>query len=240
MVPFRFAGWSVELCKWGLTVGLCKDSAGQSFRRCPGLSTGTQQAQDAVLLAQIPTTAVVNIKEAEAQVKVQYDGAPQFKPINTTQLSYATNTQDKVIKVGDIYYLCFQAVWFMSTTPTGPWKVASSVPKEIYTIPPSSPVYNVTYVTQTQTSPTTVECDHTAGYLGMFLIGTAVGLTIAYGTGYYYPPYLLLPPAVWVSHLSALPGHLRSGRFLQSLLRHLRCCARRLWSVRRCDRSCVV
>jgi hypothetical protein len=155
---------------------------------------GTQEAQDAVLLAQIPTTAVVNIKEAEAQVKVQYDGEPQFKPIETTTLSYATNTQDKIIKVGDIYYLCFQAVWFMSTTPNGPWTVASSVPKEIYTIPPSSPVYNVTYVTQTQTSPTTVESDHTAGYLGMFLIGTAVGLTIAYGTGYYYPPYYYYPP----------------------------------------------
>jgi hypothetical protein len=102
---------------------------------------GTQEAQDAVLLAQIPTTAVVNIKEAEAQVKVQYDGAPQFKPIETTQLSYATNTQDKVIKVGDMYYLCFQAVWFMSTAPTGPWKVASSVPKEIYHPPYGYPIY---------------------------------------------------------------------------------------------------
>jgi hypothetical protein len=155
---------------------------------------GTQEASDAVLLAQIPTTAIVNIKEAEAQVKVQYDGSPQFKPIESTSLSYATNTQDKIIKVGDIYYLCFQAVWFMSTTPTGPWKVASSVPKEIYTIPPTSPVYNVTYVTQVQTSPTTVESDHTAGYLGMFFLGAAVGLTIAYGTGYYYPPYYYYPP----------------------------------------------
>src|ERR1700735_684086 len=155
---------------------------------------GTEEAQDAVLLAQIPTSAVVNIKEAEAQVKVHYDGEPQFKPIDTTTLSYATNTQDKVIKVGDMYYLCFQAVWFMSTAPDGPWKVASSVPKEIYTIPPSSPVYNVTYVTQVQTSPTTVECDHTAGYLGMFLVGAAVVLTIAYGTGYYYPPYYYHPP----------------------------------------------
>jgi hypothetical protein len=155
---------------------------------------GTQEAQDAVLLAQIPTSAIVNIKEAEAQVKVQYDGQPQFKPIETTQLSYATNTQDKVIKVGDMYYLCFQAVWFMSTTPTGPWKVASSIPKEIYTIPANSPVYNVTYVTQTQTSPETVESNHTAGYLGMFLVGTAVGMTIAYGTGYYYPPYFYYPP----------------------------------------------
>jgi hypothetical protein len=155
---------------------------------------GTQEAQDAVLLAQIPTSAIVNIPEAEAKVKVQYDGDPQFKPIETTSLSYATNTQDKIIKVGDLYYLCFQAVWFMSTTPNGPWKVASSVPKDIYTIPPSSPVYNVTYVTQTQTSPTTVECDQTAGYLGMFLVGTMVGLTIAYGTGYYYRPYYYYPP----------------------------------------------
>ena len=150
---------------------------------------GTHEAEDAVLLAQVPTTAIVNIKEAEAKVKVQYDGEPQFKPIETTTLSYATNTQDKVIKYGDIYYLCFQAVWFMSTTPNGPWKVADSIPKEIYTIPSSSPVYNVTYVTQTKTSENTVECDHTAGYLGMFLVGTAVGLTISYGSGYYYPPY---------------------------------------------------
>jgi hypothetical protein len=155
---------------------------------------GTEEAQDAVLLAQIPTTAIVNIKEAEAQVKVHYDGEPQFKPIDTTTLSYATNTQEKVIQVGDMYYLCFQAVWFMSAAPTGPWKVASSVPKEIYTIPPSSPVYNITYVTQTQTSPETVESDSTAGYLGMFLVGAAVGLTIAYGTGYYYPPYFYYPP----------------------------------------------
>jgi hypothetical protein len=36
----------------------------------------------------------------------------------------------------------------MSTKPDGPWKTADSVPKEIYTIPSSSPVYNVTYVTQ--------------------------------------------------------------------------------------------
>src|ERR1700721_942704 len=67
---------------------------------------GTDEAQDAVLLAQVPTTAFVNIKEAEAQVKIHYDGDPQFKPIETTQLSYATNTQEKVIQVGDVYYLC--------------------------------------------------------------------------------------------------------------------------------------
>ena len=155
---------------------------------------GTQEARDAVMLAQIPTTAVVNRAEAEAKVKVTYDGSPQFKPIEQTSLEYAANTPDKIIKYGDLYYLCFQAVWFVSTKPDGPWKTADSVPKEIYTIPPSSPVHNVTYVTTSNPTPTTVECDHTAGYLGMFLVGTAVGLTIAYGTGYYYPPYYYWGP----------------------------------------------
>jgi hypothetical protein len=155
---------------------------------------GTEEANDAVLLAQVPTTVVVDPAQAEAQVKVSYDGAPQFKPIESTSLSYASNTEDKVIKVGDLYYLCFQGVWFTSTAPQGPWKTAPSVPAAIYTIPPSSPVYNVTYVTQTTTSSGEIEASSTAGYLGMFIVGVAVGATVSYGTGYYYPPYFYYGP----------------------------------------------
>jgi hypothetical protein len=155
---------------------------------------GTDEANDAVLMAQVPTTVIVDRAQAEAQVKVSYDGDPQFKPIESTDLSYASNTQDKIIKVGDLYYLCFQGVWFMSTSPEGPWKTADSVPKEIYTIPPSSPVYNVTYVTQTTTSTGETEASSTAGYLGMFIIGMAVGATVCYGSGYYYPPYYYYGP----------------------------------------------
>jgi hypothetical protein len=155
---------------------------------------GTEEANDAVLLAQVPATVVVDPAQAEAQVKVSYDGAPQFKPIESTNLTYASNTEDKVIKVGDLYYLCFQGVWFMSTTAQGPWKTAASVPQEIYSIPPSSPVYNVTYVTQTTTSSGEIEASSTAGYLGMFIIGVAVGATVSYGTGYYYPPYFYYGP----------------------------------------------
>jgi hypothetical protein len=155
---------------------------------------GTDEAKDAVLLAQVPTTVIVDRAKAEAQVKVSYDGEPQFKPIESTSLSYASNTQDKIIRVGDLYYLCFQAVWFMSTSPQGPWKTADSVPKEIYTIPASSPVYNVTYVTQTTTSSGECESSSTAGYLGVFIVGMAIGATIAYGSGYYYPPYFYHGP----------------------------------------------
>ncbi len=154
---------------------------------------GTEQAKDAVLLAQIPTTVTVNPATAATQAKVSYSGAPEFKPIEGTSLSYATNTSDKVIKVGDVYYLCLQGVWFMSTTPQGPWQTATSVPQEIYTIPPSSPVYNVTYVTQTTTDDGNVQASYTAGYMGTFIVGGTVGAIIAGGTGYYYPPYMYYP-----------------------------------------------
>lgn len=154
---------------------------------------GTSQAKDAVLIAQIPTTMLLNPTTAAAQAKVSYTGAPQFVAIEGTTLQYATNTPDKVIQVGDVYYLCLQGVWFMSTTPLGPWTTASSVPQVIYTIPSSSPVYNVTYVTQVTTSSGYVQSSYTAGYLGAFVMGAAVGAIVTSGTGYYYPPYIGYP-----------------------------------------------
>jgi hypothetical protein len=154
---------------------------------------GTDDAKDAVLMAQVPTTATVDPVKAASQAKVTYTGNPEFKPIEGTSLEYATNTTDKVIKVGDVYYLCLQGVWFLSPSATGPWTTANSVPKEIYTIPASSPVYNVTYVTQTTTSEGTVQSSYTAGYLGTFIAGAAVGAILASGTGYYYPPYYGYP-----------------------------------------------
>jgi len=155
---------------------------------------GTEEAKDAVLIAQIPTVMEIDPKTAAAQAKVSYSGEPQFAPIQGTSLYYATNTADKVIKVGDVYYLCLQGVWFMSPNAQGPWTTASSVPQVIYTIPPSSPVYNVTYVTQTTTSSGTVQSSYTAGYMGAFVVGVAVGAVICNGTGYYYPPYIYHPP----------------------------------------------
>src|SRR5437667_1879513 len=153
---------------------------------------GTEEAKDAVLMAQVPTTAVVDPKAAE-QAKVSYSGDPEFKSIEGTSLQYATNTADKVIKVGDVFYLCLQGVWFMSPNPSGPWTTATSVPKEIYTIPPSSPVYNVTYVTQSTTPEGSIQSSYTAGYLGTFIAGAAVGAILTSGTGYYYPPYYGYP-----------------------------------------------
>jgi hypothetical protein len=150
---------------------------------------GTEEAKDAVLLAQVPTTMTVKSKEAAAKVKVEYAGDPKFEPIKGTSMEYAANTSDKVIKVSDVYYLCLQGVWFMSPNPTGPWTTCTSVPQEIYTIPSSSPVYNVTYVTQTANPDGTVTANYTAGYLGTFILGAAAGAILADGSGYWWPPY---------------------------------------------------
>src|SRR6516164_6500689 len=150
---------------------------------------GTEEAKDAVLLAQVPTTMTVNAKTAASKVKVAYAGDPKFEPIKGTSMQYATNTADKVIKVGDVYYLCLQGVWFMSPNPTGPWTTCTSVRQEIYTIPSSSPVYNVTYVTQTANPDGTVTSNYAAGYLGTFILGAATGAILADGSGYWWPSY---------------------------------------------------
>src|SRR5438477_1105010 len=149
----------------------------------------SDEAQDEVLSAQVPTTITVKPAEAQAKVKVEYGGDPKFEPIKGTSMAYATNTQDKVIKVGDVYYLCLQGVWLMSANAQGPWTTATSVPQEIYTIPPSSRVYNVTYVTQTANPDNTVTTSYTAGYLGTFILGAAAGAILADGSGYWGQPY---------------------------------------------------
>ncbi|MGH7156176.1 MAG: hypothetical protein ACREF3_19790 [Acetobacteraceae bacterium] len=146
---------------------------------------GTAQAQDAALRAQIPQTAT--LKKGSAKLAVSYAGAPQFTPIPGTGIEYATNTVDQVLKAGDRYYACYQGAWFVAASPNGPWVLADSVPKAVYAIPPSSPMYNVTYVQVYGSTPQTVTYGYTSGYMMGFL---TAGLLV-YGTGYYYPPVVV-------------------------------------------------
>jgi hypothetical protein len=146
---------------------------------------GTTQAADAVTLAQVPQTARVSRKEVEPP-EVAYAGEPKFEPIEKTNLQHAVNTDKSIIKVGDMYYMCFEGVWFMGTSPQGPWSVCDSVPGEIYTIPVSSPAHNVTYVTVEEKNDDWVTFVAVAGYTGMMI---AWG-SCMYGSGWYYPPYV--------------------------------------------------
>jgi hypothetical protein len=63
--------------------------------------------------------------------------------------------------------------------------VADSIPKEIETIPPDSPVYNVKYVHIYDSTPDTVYTGYTPGYQGSYVYGD----TVVYGTGYAYPAW---------------------------------------------------
>ena len=150
----------------------------------------TSESAQARLKASIPHTARVEFGSVSAEVA--YAGEPEFEAIDGTNLTYAVNTNDQIIRVGDKYYVLQDGIWFVGNGPNGPFVVAKAVPEEIYTIPPSSPVYNVTYVRVYETEPDAVWYGYTMGYLSGYL---AWG-TYVYGTGWYYRPWLrpaLLP-----------------------------------------------
>lgn len=151
---------------------------------------GTAQASEAAISSSIPQTSAIS---KNTTTKVSFDGEPKFEPISGTPLSYAVNTPTPVIRVSENeFYAVDNAVWFMSSSPSGPWKIATKVPEVIYTIPPSSPVYYVTNVFVYNSTPDVVYVGYTPGYFGTVLSPDGV---VVFGTGYAYPPYI--GPTVW-------------------------------------------
>jgi len=143
----------------------------------------TNESREAVADAYLPQTATVNRKTAK--LTVAYDGDPKFEAIEGTTMAYAVNTSSAVIMLAKRYYCCDQAVWFEADAPLGPWVVCVSVPKEVYTIPPSCPIYQVKYVYVYESTPETVYVGYTPGYEGCYVYGASV----VFGTGYVYPPW---------------------------------------------------
>lgn len=165
---------------------------------------GTPEAKEAVMDAQVPQTATV--KRGPVDIKVTYDGTPKFEKIKDTNLSFAVNCSDTVIKSGTTCYLVKDAVWYLSDHATGPWQVSDHAPPGIGKVPPSSPVYNTKYVYVYESTPDVVYVGYTPGYLGSYVYGP----TIVYGTGWYYSPwvspYFYYPrPATWGFNVSYNP-----------------------------------
>jgi len=144
---------------------------------------GTDQAQDAVMDAQIPQTAKVDRKTATA--KVDYNGEPQFKAIEGTNIQYSINTSSTVLLSNKTYYCVENGIWFEAISPKGPWTVSTTRPAEVNKIPATVPVYNVKYVYIYETTPQYVYVGYTPGYMGTYVYGG----TVIYGTGYYYNPW---------------------------------------------------
>jgi hypothetical protein len=164
---------------------------------------GTELAREAVLDAQIPQTATVDRKTAT--LEVEYDGEPKFEPIEGTSLTYAINSPTPVIRYESAYFAVDDGVWFVAGDPQGKWQAATEVPDEIYTIPPESPMYFVTFVKVYNYTDDEVNVGYTSGYTGTYVYNT----TVVYGTGWYYPgwygSYYYPRPATWGFHVRYNP-----------------------------------
>lgn len=171
---------------------LPSDSLPSDFSRIPADSdqgylrafvAGTDEARDALLDSQIPQTAT--LKRSDATIQVSYDGTPRFASIDSTDLHYGVNTATAVIMDGDTFYACEGAAWYVSAGATGPWTLADLVPEEIYSMPPSSPVYNCRFVYIFDSTEDEVDVGYYPGYSGSYVYET----TVVYGTGWYYGPW---------------------------------------------------
>ncbi|NWK56555.1 hypothetical protein HW115_13115 [Verrucomicrobiaceae bacterium N1E253] len=141
---------------------------------------GSPVAEEAAVLAAIPETATMN--RDDATLTVSYDGEPQFEPIKgSSDVQYAINTENDVFLTNGKYYCCYQGVWFVGSSPNGPWALSDEVDKNIYTIPADNPQHNVTYVQVYNSTPTTVQYGYTSGYTGQYLFR---GLLV-FGAGYW-------------------------------------------------------
>ncbi|GAK49000.1 hypothetical protein U14_00217 [Candidatus Moduliflexus flocculans] len=154
---------------------------------------GTREAQDTLLLASIPTTTTVNLTQVEEQVS--YDGDPKFVAIEGTTVKYAVNSPYSIFLAEGKYYWCSEGAWLVSDSPNGPWSFATMVPAAIYSIPPTHPTYNVTYVVVENSTPTTATYSYTSGYSGeyvaatgvlMFGMGMLFNAAMDYDDDYYY------------------------------------------------------
>jgi len=142
--------WYTALSITGPWVFIASDKLPEDFKNIPPGSecddvlasvAGTIPAKEAIFDAQIPQMAEVDRSDATTQV--EYDGDPQFDPIENTGMDYAVNTSAAVIRVNGRYYNCDGGIWFDGASPFGPWEVCINVPEVIYTIPSRCPVYNV-------------------------------------------------------------------------------------------------
>ena len=141
---------------------------------------GTPEAREALVAASIPQTATIDRTKLSFQAR--YDGAARFKPIAPTSLSYAWNSPEPIIRFGaDTFYALDKGVWFTARSENGPWSVATSVPQEIYAIPPFSPLHYVTYVRVYGAKDNDVYVGYTPGYYGAVVSDDDV---VVYGTGY--------------------------------------------------------
>jgi hypothetical protein len=159
---------------------------------------GTEEATEAFLESQIPQTATIR---RDLTVEVDYDGSPQFENIDGTELQYAVNTGSQVLRFEDQYFNADSGVWYVAPSPNGTWEVATEIPPAVYLQPPSSPLYNTTFLHVYHSTPTYVFVGHHPGYLNSFHHHGCM----VWGTGWHHSPWfgtMWFPrPPTWGMHM---------------------------------------
>jgi hypothetical protein len=145
---------------------------------------GTPQAREALAADALPETARVD--RSKTTLEIPYDGDPVVTPLEGTDLRWIENTSIPVLVVDGVYFACDRGLWFRAPGPRGPWRLADSVPSSIYEIPPTSPLFQVTFVRVYESLGDSVSCGYTPGYLGACVARNSV----VWGTGYRYRPWI--------------------------------------------------
>src|SRR5580704_1135677 len=90
---------------------------------------GTPQAHEAAISNTIPQTATIPLTSGPTFAP-NFDGPPQYLPIDGTTLSYVANSSEPVIQVApNVYFAVVAGVWFTAAQITGPWLIATAVPR---------------------------------------------------------------------------------------------------------------
>lgn len=210
--------------RWFRTTGrdapltYCTTSLPDDFRKIPdkhpagrvlASTPGTEQADEAVLAAQIPRQA--RVKRAGTTIEITFDGEPTFKPV-VDGVEAAVNTSHHVYRVAGHHYCCTEGVWFESAAPTGPWAVCDKVPDAIYTIPPDSPYFPDTFVFVYGADDDYVDTGYWPGYYGCYPYDDC----LCYGTGYWYRYWGRRYYWHWYNHYRPRPSPYRTygtGRY---------------------------
>jgi hypothetical protein len=146
---------------------------------------GTEAARLSAREAAVPQRTEVTISGGD--IDVPWLGAPSFVPIEGTGLRRAENTPFQVIQHNNFYYLCHEGAWYSASRAEGPWRAAREIPDAIYDIPATDPTFNVTFVRLDSFDDDSGRAAYvsTSGYYNRYYNG----MTLVYGTGWYYPGY---------------------------------------------------
>lgn len=143
---------------------------------------GTVASKEALLEQSIPQTAEVDINKT---IEVSFDGEPKFIEVTGTEIAYAENSAQTVLRIDNTYYCVDEGIWYRSDQAKGTYKVSTERPEEVDDLPADCPVYHVKYVYIYDITPQVVYVGYTPGYYHSYVYGGVV----VYGTGWYYRPW---------------------------------------------------